>query len=164
MEHEQEQGHDLDFAIRRECLRLEKLRSIGVAEPEAEVDLDEDPGLTRWNAAVKKGGVALMTARDKARVALDAEAEDVAARPLRPARWVDSDSDEEEEECNKGAGQNGEDDKEETTVERASESAARQRRLAQLHEVWILQVQLSVVGCATQRLPLELATVRPVPV
>jgi hypothetical protein len=101
MAHEQEQGHDLDFAIRRECLRLEILRMTEGDEDEAhpaEEGQAEDVGLQRWNTAVKKGGVAMLAARDEARTPLAAKSEEVAARPLRPARWVD------EKEADKDAG------------------------------------------------------------
>ena len=35
MEHEHIQGHDLDFAIKRECLRLEIQRRVGEEEVDA---------------------------------------------------------------------------------------------------------------------------------
>jgi hypothetical protein len=57
----------------------------------AAADLDE--GEQRWNAAVKKGGKALLDARATARNLLEAEAQEVAKLGMREARWIkDSDS------------------------------------------------------------------------
>ena len=109
---------DLDYAIRRDCLRLECFNSGGdrwyaggaddgsgattaagtTTGPAAETQLDE--GEIRWNAAVKTGGKALYDARAKARKLLEDEAQEVAKRGMRKARWIKDDEPEAEPDPN----------------------------------------------------------------
>ena len=109
---------DLDYAIRRDCLRLECFHSGGerwyaggaddgsgattaagtTTGPAAETQLDE--GEIRWNAAVKTGGKALYDARAKARKLLEDEAQEVAKRGMRKARWIKDDEPEAEPDPN----------------------------------------------------------------
>ena len=94
---------DLDFAIRRECLRLECQRSggdrwfaggTGIGEREAAIlagggEIDE--GELRWNGAVRRGGLALLEARKQAQDKLDEAAGKVAKLEMRKARWFKDD-------------------------------------------------------------------------
>jgi hypothetical protein len=94
---------DLDFAIRRECLRLECQRSgsdrwfaggTGIGEREAAVlagGAEIDEGELRWNGALRRGGLVLREARKQAQVKLDETAGKVANLEMRQARWVEDD-------------------------------------------------------------------------
>ena len=104
--------HDLDYEIRRECLRLEIAERRGEADSDAaagqpqqgdctscgapmrlcvcdtdELEEEVDPGLQRWNSAVKQGGAALFAARATRRTEIEKIEEKIATRGMRPARW-----------------------------------------------------------------------------
>ena len=64
MEGDESRLHDLDFAIRRECLRLEVNRRDVVEDGEEPAAEAADDGQRRWDEAVRVGGLALMAARD----------------------------------------------------------------------------------------------------
>ena len=138
MEGDESRLHDLDFAIRRECLWLEVNRRDAVEDGEEPAAEAADDGQRRWDEAVRVGGLALMAARDEARIELKKEAEVVAARPMRPARWVDSD----DEEADKETSGNGGDSQDADSVGADSRpadggTAKSQRRAKRLHEVRI---------------------------
>ena len=75
MSEDDSRAHDLDQAIRRECLRLEVCRREGrpmeLAENAANGAAVADAGQQRWDDAVQRGGRALLAARDEARKELD---------------------------------------------------------------------------------------------
>jgi hypothetical protein len=100
-----EKQHDLDFAIRRECLRLECLASggerwfaggAGEGRAGAPDEAAAEEGERRWNHAVLKGGKALFAARAQASKLLEEQKAEIAQAELRPARWAKDDADEED--------------------------------------------------------------------
>jgi ribonuclease HI len=130
--------YDLDFAIRRECLRMEiderrgadletqvtpaivvdqgdwqYCETCGAAPPRfcvCEVDREDqsclDEGEQRWNAAVQRGATALLAARAEARKLLDEWDQEVAALPMRAARWIKEDTaDADGDEVQRGSGE-----------------------------------------------------------
>ena len=95
----------MDFAIRKECLRLECLASggdrwfaggAGEGQAGAPDGAAAEEGEQRWNQAVLKGGKALFAARAQASKLLEEQKAEIAQAELRPARWVKDGADEED--------------------------------------------------------------------
>eukprot|EP01050_Picozoa_sp_SAG11_P022029 SAG11_NODE_4055_length_2084_cov_4.117884_1_plen_636_part_10 len=90
--------HDLDYAIRRACLRLEiadrRGSSDDIADLAAEDGGVDDPGQIRWNSAVERGARALYGARKEQQNKIETYDTEIASRSMRPSRWLENHADE----------------------------------------------------------------------